>query len=231
MIFSNMIDWLTNGANWQGPEGIPTRVGEHVYYAVLAVLVASAVAVPLGLFVGHTGRGAVFVVAISNALRALPTLGLVTLFVLLLGLGDWPVLIGLIILAVPPILSGTYAGVQDVDRGVIDAARGMGMTGWQRLWKVEVPNALPLLIGGVRSAVLQVVATVAVAAFVGLGGLGRILLSGQKTYKFEVMLGAAVLIALLAVVLDQIIAAIQRLVVPKGLTVAAKAAAPTRGGK
>lgn len=231
MIFSGMLDWLTDPANWSGPDGIPVRVGEHLYYCVLAVAVAAAVAVPAGLAIGHTGRGGVLVVGIGNSLRALPTLGLVTVFVLAMGLGEWPALLGLIILAIPPILSGAYAGVQEVDRGVLDAASGMGMTGWQRLWQVEVPNALPLLIGGLRSAMLQVVATTAVAAFVGLGGLGQPLLAGQKVFNYSMMLGAAVLIAALAVVLDLVLAGVQRLLVPRGLAVAARAvAAPTRGG-
>jgi osmoprotectant transport system permease protein len=231
MIFSGLIDWLVDASHWRGTDGVPARVGEHLYYVSLAVLVAAAIAVPLGLFVGHTGRGSVLVVGLSNAMRALPTLGLVTILVLAMGLGEWPALIGLIVLAVPAILSGAYAGMQDVDRGVIDAARGMGMTGWQRLWRVEVPNALPLIIGGLRGAVLQAVATAAVAAFVGLGGLGRILLDGLKVRDYSKMLAAAVLIAVLAVLLDLLLAAVQRMLVPRGLVIAARATSTTRGGK
>jgi osmoprotectant transport system permease protein len=231
MIFSGLFDWLTDAAHWQGPDGIPTRTGEHLYYVAVSVALAAVLAIPLGLYVGHTGRGGVLVVGTSNALRALPTLGLVTILVLGIGLGEWPALIGLIVLAIPAILSGAYAGMQDVDRDVVDAARGMGMTGWQRLWQVEVPNALPLIIGGLRSAMLQAVATAAVAAFVGLGGLGRILLDGLKVRDYSKMLAAAVLIAVLAVVLDLVLAAMQRALVPRGLVVAASAASTRRGGK
>lgn len=231
MILSGLLNWLTDATHWRGTDGIPARTSEHLYYVAVSVALAALLAVPLGLYVGHTGRGGVLVVGTSNALRALPTLGLVTVLVLGIGLGQWPALIGLIVLAIPAILSGAYAGMQDVDRDVVDAARGMGMTGWQRLWQVEVPNALPLIIGGLRSAMLQAVATAAVAAFVGLGGLGRILLDGLKVRDYSKMLAAAVLIAVLAVVLDLVLAAIQRLLVPRGLVVAASATSTRRGGK
>lgn len=212
--------WLSDPSNWQGSDGVPAQSLLHLYYCVLSVLAACAIAIPLGVYIGHTGRGGVFLIGGSNAMRALPTLGLVTLLVLLFGLGTGPALAGLVILAVPAILSGTYAGIRNAPVDAIDAAKGMGMTGLQRLWQVSLPNAVPLVLGGIRSAMLQVVATAAVAAYVGLGGLGRILLDGLKISDYAQMAGAALAIAALAVLLDLALAGLTRLVVPRGLVAA-----------
>jgi osmoprotectant transport system permease protein len=222
-MISELVSWLTDPAHWSGPSGVFAQIVLHLYYCVLSVAVASVIAIPLGLYIGHTGRGRVLVVGASNAMRALPTLGLVTLLVLFFGLGEAPALAGLTILAIPAILSGTYAGVRNVPADAVDAAKGMGMTALQRLRQVELPNALPLLFGGVRSAMLQVVATAAVAAYVGLGGLGRILLDGLKIRDYAQMASAAIMIALLAVLLDVALAMIARSLVPKGLALTAEA--------
>lgn len=221
MIFSQVLDWLTDAANWTGRGGLLHRIAEHLRYTVAAVAGAAVVAVPVGLAVGHTGRGGTTVVGVANALRALPTLGVITLLSLQLGiLREGPVLLGLGLLAVPPILAGAYAGVQSVDPAVVDAAAGVGMTSWQRLWRVEVPIAMPLLFGGLRGAVLQVVATATVAAYVGLGGLGRPLLDGLRVTDYPRVAGAAVVVAALAVLLDLGLAAVQRSLVPRGLRLA-----------
>ena len=164
MILSEALAWFADPAHWHGPGGVPVRVAEHLYYTVVTVLIAATIAVPLGLLVGHTGRGGVAVVGLANAMRALPTLGLLTFLFLLLGASEVSTLLALIVLAVPSVLAGSYAGVQSVERDIVDAARGMGMTSAQRLWQVELPAALPLLPGGMRVAVLQVVATTTVAA-------------------------------------------------------------------
>ncbi|MBB5955218.1 osmoprotectant transport system permease protein [Saccharothrix tamanrassetensis] len=223
MIFADAIAWLLDPVNWSGAKSIPVRVGVHLLYCLGAVLGASLIAVPLGLYIGHTGRGGVLLVGSSNALRALPTLGLVTfLYLVMNGVQTVSVLIALVVLAVPPILAGTYAGIQDVDRGVVDAARGMGMTGSQRLWRVELPNALPLLVGGLRNATLQVVATASVAAYVGIETLGRPLLDGLRVLDYAQVVGGAVLIALLAVGLDLLLALAGKLVIPRGLRLAAE---------
>jgi len=220
-VIASVFDWLTDGSNWTGSGGLLRRVVEHLRYTLIAVLGAAAVAVPLGLAIGHTGRGGTVAVGVANAMRALPTLGVITLLSLQLGiLKEGPVLLGLGILAVPPILAGAYAGVQSVDRSVVDAAAGVGMTSWQRLWRVEVPLAMPLLLGGLRGAVLQVVATATVAAYVGLGGLGRPLLDGLRVTDYPRVAGAAIVVALLAVLLDLGLALLQRRVVPRGLRLA-----------
>jgi len=227
VILSELLAWLGDSAHWTGPSGVPIRVLEHLYYTVITVLLASVIAVPLGLVIGHTNRGGIVLVGAANAMRALPTLGLVTFLFLLVPNPRVSTIIALVMLAVPPILAGTYAGVQSVERDVVDAARGMGMTPWQQLVQVELPGSLPLLLGGVRNAVLQVVATTAVAAYVGLGGLGRLLLDGLRVVDYAQMLAAALLTALLAVLLDLVLGRVQRLVVPTGLRLAAGAAGRT----
>jgi osmoprotectant transport system permease protein len=224
-MIAEILAWLADPAHWTGPGGVVAQALLHLYYCVLSVAVASAIAVPAGVYIGHTGRGAVLVVGLGNAMRALPTLGLVTLLVLGFGIGVTPVLGGLVILAVPAVLSGAYAGVRNAPADAVDSAKGMGMTPRQVLWQVELPTALPLVLGGVRSAMLQVVATAAVAAYVGLGGLGRILLDGLKVSDYAQMASAAIVIAVLAVLLDLALAGLTRLLVPRGLQLAAR-----RGG-
>jgi osmoprotectant transport system permease protein len=223
VIFAEVFRWLTDPANWTGDGGLLQRIAEHLRYTVIAVLGAAVVAVPLGLAVGHTGRGGTVAVGLANAMRALPTLGVITLLSLQLGiLKTGPVLLGLGLLAVPPILAGAYAGVQSVDRAVVDAAAGVGMTSWQRLWRVEVPIAMPLLLGGLRGAVLQVVATATVAAYVGLGGLGRPLLDGLRVTDYPRVAGAAMVVAGLAVLLDLGLATLSRSMIPRGLRSASR---------
>lgn len=216
-MFAELIAWLTDPAHWNGPDGLLVQTGLHLYYCAASVALAAVIAVPLGIGIGHTGRGAVAVVAVSNALRALPTLGLVTLLALGWGIGEGPALAALVVLAVPAMLSGAYSGVRSAPADVVDAARGVGMTSWQRLWHVEIPLAVPLVLGGVRSATLQVVATAAVAAYVGLGGLGRTLLDGLKINDYAQMAAAAIVIAALAVLLDLLLAGASRILVPRGL--------------
>lgn len=233
MIISEVLAWFADAQHWRGSGGVPVRVVEHLYYTGLAVLIAAGIAVPLGLAVGHSGRGGVVLVGLANAMRALPTLGLLTFLFLLLRSQGVSTVVALVVLAVPPVLAGAYAGVQNVERTTVDAARGMGMTPMQRLWQVELPGALPLLIGGVRSATLQVVATTTVAAFVGLGGLGRLLLDGLRSGPggYPQVVAGALLTAGLALLLDLVLAGAQRLVVPAGVRLASTSAQrPERAG-
>ena len=210
-VVSDTIDWLTESDHYTGSDGIPDRLVEHLGYTAETIAIAAVIAIPLGLWIGHTGRFRSAAVAITGAVRALPTLGLLTSIVLLMGIGLTPTLIALVVLAVPPLLAGAYAGVESVDRQTIDAARSMGMTELQILRKVEIPLALPIIVGGLRSAVLQVVATATVAAYVGLGGLGRYLIDGQAVSDYDQMAGGAVLVVILAIVLDGVFAALQAL--------------------
>ncbi|SLM96280.1 Glycine betaine ABC transport system permease protein [Brevibacterium yomogidense] len=189
------------------------RVLEHLGYTGLAVGAAALVALPLGLLIGHTGRGT-WTIGAANALRALPSLGLMTLLVLLIGAGIVPPTIALILLAIPPILANTAAGIAHADPVTVDAARAMGMDERQVLAQVELPIALPLIVGGFRAAILQVVATATIAAFVNLGGLGRFIFDGLALYDYgRVLLGAA-LVAGVALVLDGALALVSRAVAP-----------------
>jgi osmoprotectant transport system permease protein len=230
--FSRVWIWLNDPANWQGSDGVLARLEQHIYYSVIAVVIAAAIAIPLGLLIGHTGRGVVFVAGLANAFRAIPTFGLLVLLVVLLSQhihssGELPYLIPteivLVLLAIPPMLSNTYAGVQNVDPAVRDAASGMGMTGTQVVTKVEFPNALPLIISGMRSATLQVIATATVAAYVTLGGLGLYLVDGLSQLNdphegYPKMAAGAIVVAALAVVADLLFAAAQRLLVSRGVS-------------
>ncbi|MEP6649030.1 MAG: ABC transporter permease [Lapillicoccus sp.] len=223
-MLTNIGAWLTDPAHWSGPNGIPTRILEHLSYSGISLLISAAIAIPLGVVVGHSGR-AKWTVSVANSLRAVPSLGL--LFAVALWLGPKiasslayviPSVIVLVLLAVPPILSGTYAGIQGVDPAARDAAKGMGMRGGEVLRKVELPCALPLLLSGFRSATLQVIATATIAASISLGGLGRYLIDGLSVSDYAQMASGAILVALLALALDGILALVQRTAVSPGLT-------------
>ena len=213
----NYFSYLLDPAHWTGVQGIPARLVEHLGYTALTLLIALVIAVPVGAWIGHTGHGGFAVVGLANGLRALPTLGLLVLIVGATGLGLLGPITALVILAVPPILAGTYAGVRNVDAAVVDAARGMGMRGREVLFGVELPNALPLIIGGIRSSVLQVISTATVAAYVALGGLGRFIIDGLAVRDFPEMIAGSVLVAGLAIGADLLLAGLQRLLVSPGL--------------
>jgi osmoprotectant transport system permease protein len=215
-----MWEYLTDPFNWSGPEGIWARIFEHVWYTFAALGLSAAIALPVGLRIGHTRRGAFLAINLGNAARALPSLGLLMIAVLLTDqIGFLPVLIALVALGVPPILASTYAGVSGVDPATIDAARGMGMTGREILTKVEIPIAMPLIISGLRGATLQIVSTATIAALVSLGGLGRYVVDGLKLRDFPQMFTGALLVALLAILLDVMFAVLGRVVVSDGLKV------------
>ena len=219
--FLDAFEWISDPAHWTGPDGIPTRIAEHLAYTGLTVLIAIVIAVTLGLYIGHTGRWRGISIAATGALRALPTLGLLTYLAIAFGFGIRlaliPTVIVLVVLAIPPLLAGAYSGIESVDPRTVDAARSMGMTEWQILWKVEIPLALPLIIGGIRSAVLQVVATATVAAYISLGGLGRYIIDGLPVRDYTKVLVGALLVTLLALLLEGILILIQRLTIPAGV--------------
>jgi osmoprotectant transport system permease protein len=228
-MIEGMLDFLTDPANWSGPEGIGNRILQHVWYTFFALGLAAAIALPVGLLIGHTRRGSFLAINLGNAARALPTLGVLMLVVLLTDrIGFLPVLIALVVLGIPPILTATYAGVAGVDPATIGAAQGMGMTGGEILRKVEIPIALPLIISGLRSATLQIVSTATIAAIAALGGLGRYVIDGLALRDFPQMLTGAVLVALLAIVLDLVFALLARLTVSDGLTGRVRKQTPTQ---
>jgi osmoprotectant transport system permease protein len=205
-LFSEAFSYILDGANWAGPTGIGARLLEHMWYSLLAVVLSAAVAIPIGLIIGHLRRGEAVVVGLVNALRSLPTLGVLVFLVLVIGLGLIPPIIALVLLGIPPLLAGTYSGIANVDAHVVDAARAMGMTESQVLLRVEIPNALPLILGGLRNTTLQIIATATVAAYVNLGGLGRYIFDGLALYDYGRVLVGAILVALLTLVVDGLLA-------------------------
>jgi osmoprotectant transport system permease protein len=200
------LSYLFTAANWGGNAGLLARTLEHLQYTVIAVAVSAVIAIPIGMMVGHTGRGTFLVVTGVNALRALPTLGVLLLAVLLWGLGLLPPTVALMLLGIPPLLAGTYAGIANVEPAVVDAARAMGMTETRVLLRVELPNAMPLILGGLRTATLQIVATATIAAYASLGGLGRYLIDGIKVRQFYIALVGALMVTALALILDGLLA-------------------------
>jgi osmoprotectant transport system permease protein len=225
----NVFRWLTNSAHWQGGHGvsgIAAQLQAHVTYSFIAVLIALVIALPLGLFIGHTGK-ATFLVTAANTVRALPTVGVLVLLTVMIspnfhGRTDFgyliPTEIVLVLLAIPPILSNTYAGVQNVNGAARDAASAMGMTGSQVLRLVEFPCSLPLIFSGLRSATLQVIATATIASYLPLGGLGRFIYDGLAQQDFPQMIGGGVLVALLALLTDFVLAVVQRYTVSRGVS-------------
>lgn len=217
-------EYLVDPAHWTGSDGLWRRIAEHLLYTAVTLAIAAVIAIPLGLWIGHTGRGRVLVVNVVNGVRSVPTLGLLFLAVLLLGprlAGDIaflaPSIFVLVVLAIPPLLAGAYTGVDEADPQARDAAKGMGMSPAQVLARVEIQCALPLLFSGLRSAALQVVATATIAASVSVGGLGRLLIDGQAVRDYGQMAAGAVIVGVLALAVDAVLAAVQRLVVSPGL--------------
>ena len=218
MIFSDTLAWIAEHlANGE----LVLRIGEHLFYTFISVLIAAAIAVPVGYLIGHTGKGREIAVGISGAARALPSFGLILLLIGLVGVVQRPIaaFAAFVILAIPSILAGAYSGIQAIDRGTIDAARAVGMTEWQILWKVEAPLGLHLLVSGLRAATLQVVATVTLAAYINLGALGYDILQGIPLRRDAQVLGAALVVILLALLLDALFGIVTHLVdraVPAG---------------
>lgn len=213
--FLQSLHWLADPSRWSGPDGIPIRTLEHLGYTALGVVVAALLAIPLGLAVGHTGRFKGLAVATAGAARALPTLGLVTLFALLVGIGLTAPLLSFVILAIPSLLAGAYSAIESADPATVDAARAQGMTELQILTRVEIPLGMPLLIGGVRGATVQVVATAMLAAYVGNGGLGRYIFQGLGSQNYPQMIAGSLLVIALALLLDLALLLLQRLTGPR----------------
>lgn len=210
-------DWVTTSSNWHGQGSIPYQILAHLGYSGASLLVAALIAIPAGVLIGHTGRGAVVVVSVANAWRAIPTLGLLILFVVVVGFSFVNWLVPLAVLAVPPILVNTYEGVAGVDPGARDAAKGAGMTGWQQVTRVEVPMALPLILVGLRTGAIFVVATATLVAYTGLGGLGRFIFDGLASNQYGPVAGGALILIVLAVLVLVLFAVLARLIVPEGL--------------
>ncbi len=224
----NIVDataaWLSDPANWSGPNGIPVRLGEHVAISVVSLAVALAIGLPIGLWIGHTGRYTSFAVNSANLWRALPSLAVIAIVLPLtvpidpeLGFKVYPTVVAMVVLGVPPILVNAYAGLSEVDRDLLEAARGQGMSERQVLWRVELPLAVPVIVTGIRSSAIQIVATATLGAIFGFGGLGRYLIDGTAQHDSGQVFGGAILVAGLVIVTDVAFALVQRLLTPRGL--------------
>src|SRR4051794_13534854 len=220
-----VLAWLANPVHWSGSDGIPARVVQHLALSGTALFVAVVVALPLGLVLGHTGRGAWLLINAANVGRALPSLAILALvlplvFRLGLGLGFWPTVFMLVPLGVPLILINSYVAVRAVDRDTVEVARGLGMSGRQVLWQVEVPLALPLVFDGVRNAAVTIVATATLGALVASGGLGRYVVDGLARQETPRLVAGGLLVALLSIGTEGAFALVQRQALPAGVRVA-----------
>ena len=225
-LVSQTVGWLAEPAHWAGPNGIPTRLLEHLAISNASLLIAIAIGLPLGLWVGHTGRGTRAVVNLATLGRALPSLAVIGIALPIttdidpqLGFKVYPTLVAMVVLALPPILVNVHAGVAGVDRELVEAARGMGMREREILGRVEIPLALTVLAGGIRSAAVQVVATATLGAIFGFGGLGRYLVDGIAQNDDGQLFGGVTLVAGLAVVTELIFALLQRAAISPGLRI------------
>jgi osmoprotectant transport system permease protein len=223
--FGELIDWLGSAENWTGTDGVPSRILEHVAISFTAVGIAIVIALPIGMAIGHTGRFRFLAVSVANLGRAVPSFAILVItfqFVLSfapeLAFGFVPTVVALTLLAIPPILTNTYVGVEEVDSDLVEAARGMGMSGSQVLGRLEIPLAIPLILAGVRTAAVQVVATATLAALIAGGGLGRYIIDGFAQSDEGMLLAGAVLVAVLAIVTELVFGLIQRVMSPRGLT-------------
>ncbi|GAA1311925.1 ABC transporter permease subunit [Streptomyces sanglieri] len=208
--------WLTTGANWSGESGAAHRLVEHLYVSGVSLALACAIALPVALYLGHIGKGGALAVNLSNVGRAVPVFAVLALFMVspLRNAGYVPTVIALVLFAVPPLLTNAYVGMTEVDRSVTEAARGMGMFGRQLFVRVELPLAYPMIMTGLRSAAVQVVATATIAAMVGQGGLGRIITAGFNTYNTPQVVAGAVLVAVLALLVEAVLVGLDRLLSP-----------------
>jgi osmoprotectant transport system permease protein len=225
-LIGGIIAWFANPAHWQGQAGVPTRVAEHLLLTGASLLIAILVALPMGLAVGHTGRGASLAVNLANLGRALPTLATMGIVLPLtvaidpqFGFKILPALIALIVLAIPPVLVNAYAGVNGVDRDIVEAGRGMGMQPLELLVRVEVPIAFPVILGGIRSAASQIIATATLAAVFGGPGIGRYLVEGTAQNDYPMIFAGVVLVAVLSLATELAFAVLQLALTSPGLRV------------
>ena len=206
-----VVQWLTDSAHWHGADGIPVRTGEHLVLSGSALAVVCVLALPLALWLGHIGKGGALAINVTNIGRAVPVFAvLVVLAIGPLGLGATSTVVALVLFGIPPVLTNAYVGVREVDRDTVEAARGMGMTGWQILRQVELPLALPLILTGVRLAAVQIIATATLGAFVLGGGLGRFINAGFGRQDQAELVSGAVLVATLALLVEGLFEVLQR---------------------
>jgi osmoprotectant transport system permease protein len=217
--FSQVVQWFLDGSHWQGDFGIPNRLFEHVSMSVESLAAASLIALPIGITLGHVGRGGNLAINVSNVGRAVPSFALLVIAVQLVGIGFWPAFIALVALGIPPMVTNSYIGMREVDADVLEAARGMGMRERAVLWRVELPIAAPLIMAGVRTSAVNIVATATLAALVAWGGLGRFIVDGLAQRDVTQLFAGALLVALLSIAVELGLTLAQRLTVPEGLRI------------
>ena len=218
MNFANQVlQWFLNSAHWQGDAGIPHRTFEHLAMSGASVLTAALIALPVGIAIGHYGRGGILAINISNVGRAVPSFAVLVIAVELFGIGALPAYIALVALAIPPMVTNSYIGMREVDADVREAARGMGMRERAVLLRVELPIALPLIMAGIRTSAVNVVATATLAALVAWGGLGRFIVDGFGLQDYPMMFAGAIMVAVLSLIVEFSLAGVQRLSTPAGL--------------
>ena len=226
--FGAVVTWFADPANWSGPDGVPARIGEHLVLSVVPLLAAVAIGLPLGAWIGHTGRFSNLVINIANVGRAIPSLAILAIVTMVLqptlvSLGlrtissEIATMIAMAVLAIPPILTNAYVGISEVDEQVVEAGRGMGMTPTQVLRRVELPVALPVILVGIRTGAVQVVATATLGAVFATGGLGRYIIDGIAQRRNDEVFAGALIVAALSIATELTFTVIQRRVTSPGL--------------
>jgi osmoprotectant transport system permease protein len=212
-----VVRWFLDPANWSGYDGIPTRLVEHIQLSAESVAIGALLALPAGILLGHHGRFGNLAINISNVGRAVPSFGILVITVQAFGLGNLPIIISLTALAIPPMVTNSYVALREVDADIKEAARGMGYRELAQILRVELPLAVPLIMAGVRTSAVQVVATATLAALIAGGGLGRFVIDGLGQQNYAKLVAGAVLVALLALATELALAVVERLLVPRGI--------------
>ena len=214
---ANVVQWFADPAHWRGPDGVPQRLVEHLQISAESVAIGALIALPIGIALGHYGRFGNVAINISNVGRALPSFGLLVIAFQVFGLGNLPILVALVALAIPPMVTNSYVGLREVDQDVKEAARGMGYRELNQLLRVELPLAVPLVMAGIRTSAVQVVATATLAALIAGGGFGRYVIDGFAQRDYTKLLAGAVLVAALAMATELSLSGVERLLVPRGI--------------
>jgi osmoprotectant transport system permease protein len=210
-------EWFTDPSHWQGPGGVPTRLAEHVQLSAESVLIGAVIALPVGIVLGHYGRFGNLAINVSNVGRALPSFAILVVAFQIFGLGDVPIVIALAALAIPPMVTNSYVALREVDPDIKDAARGMGYRELAQVMRIELPLAVPLIMAGVRTSAVQVVATATLAALIAGGGFGRYIIDGFAQRDTAMLIAGAILVALLALATELGLSGLERLLVPRGI--------------
>lgn len=213
----NVFHWFADPAHWAGSDGIPTRFVEHVELSAVSVAIGAVIALPIGIVLGHYGRFGGLAMSLSNVGRAIPSIALLVLAFQVFGLGNLPIVIALTALAIPPMVTNSYVAMREVDPDIKEAARGMGYREPAQILRVELPLAVPLVMAGIRTSAVQVVATATLAALIAGGGFGRYIIDGFGQQDYTKLVAGGILVALLALVTEALLSGLERVLMPRGL--------------